>query len=178
MSGQVLETPRLLLRPPRSEDFEGWAALMSDPEAARFIGGVQPRSLAWRGLMAMAGSWTLQGFGMFSVIEKATGRWIGRIGPWRPVDWPGDEVGWGLARASWGRGYALEAASAAMGWAFDALDWPEVIHVIHPANARSAALARRLGSARRGTARLPPPYDAEEMEIWGQDRASWRARAG
>ena len=44
----------------------------------------------------MAGSWALNGFGMFSVIEKASGLWLGRIGPWRPDGWPGNEVGWGL----------------------------------------------------------------------------------
>ena len=50
--------------------------------------------------------------------------------------------------------------------------------MIHPDNARSRALAQRLGSTLRGTARLPPPLDAEEVEIWGQGAAEWRARQG
>jgi RimJ/RimL family protein N-acetyltransferase len=74
-----LETPRLLLRPTRREDFEPWAAFMADPESAHHIGGVQPRPVAWRGFLSMAGAWAIQGFAMFSVIEKATGRWIGHI---------------------------------------------------------------------------------------------------
>ncbi|WP_240358781.1 GNAT family N-acetyltransferase, partial [Myxococcus vastator] len=76
--GPVLETPRLLLRPPLAEDLEGFAALSADPESARFIGGVQPRLMAWRNLYAMAGAWSLQGFAMFSVLEKSTGAWVGR----------------------------------------------------------------------------------------------------
>jgi RimJ/RimL family protein N-acetyltransferase len=175
MSGPVLETPRLILRPPRTEDLEGWIALMSDPESARFIGGVQPPLHAWRGLIAMAGAWTLHGFGMFSVVERATGAWIGRIGPWRPPGWPGDEIGWGLLRSAWGKGYAAEAAAASMDWAFDTLGWTEVIHVIDSANSPSKALAARLGSKLRGMTRLPAPHDGE-YEVWGQDAASWRAR--
>ena len=116
MDGPVLHTARLILRPTRAEDLEGWVALMSDPEAARFIGGVQTRLGACRGLMAMGGCWALQGFGMFSVIERASGRWIGRIGPFHPEGWPGAEIGWGLLREAWGQGHAREAATAAMGW--------------------------------------------------------------
>lgn len=171
----VLETPRLLLRHPHEDDLDGWAGLMADPDSARFIGGVQSRLGAWRGLAATAGSWTLHGFGMFSVIERATGRWIGRVGPWRPEGWPGNEIGWGLVRAAWGQGFAAEAAAATMDWAFDYLGWAEVIHVIHPDNAPSQALAARLGSRRLGEGRLPPPLDIELFEIWGQDAPTWRS---
>jgi len=61
------------------------------------------------------------------VIDKASGEWLGRIGPWFPEDWPGTEVGWGLKRSAWGRGYAVEAATAAMDFAFDRLGWDEAI---------------------------------------------------
>ena len=79
MLGPTLETPRLILRPPREEDLDGFAAMMADEEAARYVGGQQQRSGAWRGMAAMAGSWALRGYGMFSVIEKESGRWIGRV---------------------------------------------------------------------------------------------------
>ena len=110
MLGPTLETSRLLLRPPAFDDFEPWAALLADPEAARFIGGAQGRAAAWRNLALMTGAWALQGFSNFSVIEKASGRWIGRAGPWHPEGWPGPEVGWAFDRSAWGRGYATEAA--------------------------------------------------------------------
>ncbi len=172
--GPTLETPRLILRPPALEDLDGFAALMADPESARFIGGVMPRAVVWRGLCTMAGSWVLQGFAMFSVLEKATGRWVGRIGPWRPEGWPGPEVGWGLLREFWGKGYALEASIASIDWAFDHLGWTEVIHSIAPENTASQQLAQRLGSRLRGPGKLPPPYDTVPMEIWGQSREEWR----
>ena len=49
-----LMTPRLRLRPPEASDFDAWAALMADPESARYIGGVQPRAAAWRGFLVDA----------------------------------------------------------------------------------------------------------------------------
>ena len=84
-----LETERLLLRGIEEKDLDGWATLLGDPESARFIGGAVDRAGAWRAMAAMAGSWQLKGFGMFSVVEKSTGNWIGRLGPWQPEGWPG-----------------------------------------------------------------------------------------
>ena len=118
MIGTTLETERLILRPPVEADLDGWAALHADEDSARFIGGPLERAAAWRAMAAMTGSWWLRGLGMFSVVEKATGRWIGRLGPWQPEGWPGTEVGWGLRREAWGRGFATEGAAAAIDWAF------------------------------------------------------------
>ncbi len=171
----VLETERLTLRPPIEADLDGFAALMADEQSARFIGGVQARSTAWRGMSSMAGSWALKGFGMFSVIERSSGRWIGRIGPWSPEGWPGTEVGWGLIRSAWSQGYAAESAVASIDWAFDTLGWSEVIHTIASENAPSKALAGRLGSTYLRQDRLPAPIDIE-LEVWGQTKAQWRAR--
>lgn len=171
-----LETPRLLLRPPRAADFDGWAAFMADPDTARFVGGAQPRPASWRGFLAVVGAWEVQGFGMFSVIERASGDWVGRLGPWMPEGWPGPEVGWGIARERWGLGYATEGSAAAIGWAFDALGWTEVIHCIDPENHASERVAERLGSRPLRRATLPPPFTDAPVMIWGQSRDEWRAR--
>jgi RimJ/RimL family protein N-acetyltransferase len=173
--GLQLETDRLILRPPRIEDFEPWVEFAADAEATRFLGGPQPRAVVWRTFLTLVGAWQIQGFAMFSVIEKASGRWIGRIGPWKPEGWPGTEVGWSLVRDVWDRGYAREAATASIDWAFTTLGWEEVIHSIHPANAASIRLAERLGSVYRGPGQLPPPYAEEEVGIWAQSRAKWMA---
>jgi RimJ/RimL family protein N-acetyltransferase len=85
----TLQTSRLILRPPVREDFEAFAAFMADERTARYVGGVLPRSLAWRQFAAVAGSWMLNGYSMFTVIEKSTGAWIGRSGPWMSEGWPG-----------------------------------------------------------------------------------------
>lgn len=172
--GPTLETARLLLRPTSWEDFEPWAAFSADEEASRFLGGPQPREAAWRMMCTMAGSWVVRGFGMFSVIEKESGRWVGRLGPWQPEGWPGTEVGWGVAREFWGRGYATEGATAAIDWAFDHLGWTEVIHCIDPGNVNSQAVARRLGSSLLRHAMLPPPI-SESVDVWGQSREQWRS---
>ena len=174
-AGPWLETERLVLRPTRVEDFDAWAAFAAHPESMRFLGGPQPRAVAWRAFASMAGSWALYGFGMFSVIEKATGRWLGRLGPWRPEGWPGNEIGWGMVHDVAGRGFALEGARAAIDWAFDTLGWDEMIHCIDDDNERSIALATRLGSSWLGRTQLPAPL-AVEINVYGQSRAAWRAR--
>ena len=81
-----LETSRLILRVPRLADLDSFAALMADEENARFIGGVAPREVTWRALMTMIGAWHATGVSMFSVFEKVTGRWVGRLGPWQPEE--------------------------------------------------------------------------------------------
>jgi RimJ/RimL family protein N-acetyltransferase len=147
----------------------------ADEPAARFVGGTLPRAAAWRKFLQMPGAWALQGYGMFSVVDKATGEWLGQAGPWQPEGWPGTEVGWGFKRAAWGRGYATEAAIAAIDWAFDTPGWTEVIHSIDPDNEPSNALARRLGAQNRGRGRLPEPYERVAIDIWAQSRDSWEA---
>lgn len=174
--GPTLETERLILRPPVQADIEGWAAFCADPVVMKHLGGPLPRPLAWRNMASLAGYWALQGFGMFSVIEKATGRWIGRLGPIHPDSWPGDEVGWGLAREAWGKGYAYEGAAACMDYAAEVLGWEDIIHTIATENHASQAVARRLGSRLRGPCKLPPPFENDEVEVWGQTREEWRAR--
>jgi RimJ/RimL family protein N-acetyltransferase len=171
----VLETPRLWLRPPLSEDFDAWARFAADPAATRYLGGPVARSVAWRSFLTMAGAWRIQGFAMFSVIEKSSGRWLGRVGPWYPEGWPGTEVGWGIVSDCWRRGYAAEAATAAIDWVFSDLGWREVIHVIDVDNAASRALARKLGSRKRGRGRLPAPHESAVVDIFGQTREEWLA---
>ncbi|MDP3852172.1 GNAT family N-acetyltransferase [Phenylobacterium sp.] len=173
--GPTLETARLILRPPIAEDFDAWAAFVADEEAGRFLGGAQPRPVAWRGMCTMTGAWTVAGFSMFSVVEKASGAWVGRLGPWSPDGWPGTEVGWGIAREHWGKGYAPEGATAAIDWAFDQLGWTEVIHCIDPGNVNSQNVARRLGSTILRHAVLPPPLN-DSVDVWGQTREQWQAR--
>lgn len=171
-----IETDRLILRPPRLEDLDGWTGMMADEPSARFIGGVMPREVCWRNLMSMIGAWHACGFAMFCVFEKATGRWVGRLGPWQPEGWPGPEIGWAIIRDCWGRGYAVEGSAASADWAFETLGWPEMIHSIAPDNVASQRVAEKLGSRNRGPGRLPPPFSDARIDIWGQTRTEWRAR--
>ena len=171
-----LETPRLLLRPPRMEDFDAWATFLEDEVATHYIGGPQPRTTAWRTFMCMCGAWSMTGVAMFSVIEKSTGKWVGRLGPWHPEGWPEAEVGWGISRLHWGKGYATEGATAAVDYAFDVLGWTRVIHCIDPENAGSIGVARRLGSRLLRRVQMPAPYENATIDAWGQTREEWRQR--
>ena len=174
--GPVIQTERLVLRVPRIGDFDAYAAMAQDADNMRFIGGAMPRAVAWRKFLQVPGAWLLQGFAMFAVEERATGRGLGQLGPWQPEGWPGTEVGWGFDRAAQGQGFATEAGVAAVDWAFDHLGWSEVIHSRDPDNLPSQALARRLGSTLRGPGKLPEPFQDEPIEIWAQTRAQWQAR--
>lgn len=173
-----IETERLILRVPALVDLDAWSVMMTDEETAKFIGGAVPREVSWRALMTLIGSWHALGFAMFSVIEKSSGRWVGRLGPWQPEGWPGTEIGWAIARDCWGKGYATEGATAATDWAFDNLGWTEMIHSIAPENIASQQVAKRLGSINRGRGALPAPYENSVIDIWGQSRDQWRARRG
>ncbi len=171
-----LETSRLILRMPERADFDEYASLHADPDAARHIGGVLTRSAAWRKFLQMPGAWWMQGYAMFSVVDKSSGEWLGQCGPWQPEGWPGTEVGWALKRGAWGRGYAQEAAIATIDWAFEHLGWSEVIHSIDPENVASRKLAERLGSRILRQTHLPSPYEHMVVDIWGQSREAWFAR--
>lgn len=172
----VIETERLTLRLPQASDLDGWTTMNADAETMRFIGGVASRAETWRQLCTMRGSWDIKGFAMFSVIERATGAWVGRIGPWMPEGWPGEEVGWGVSPQFAGKGYAYEAAVASMDYAVDVLGWDHVIHTIDPENTRSIALAVRLGSTNGGPTRLPIPFHEARVDAWGQSAEDWRKR--
>jgi RimJ/RimL family protein N-acetyltransferase len=180
--GPTIETPRLILRPPTQADLDGFAAMAQEAETMRFIGGVMPRHGAWRAMATLTGAWSLQGYSMFSVIQKETGRWIGRLGPWYPGGetggWPGAEIGWGLIASAQGKGYAAEGATAAINYAFNELGWDHIIHCIHKDNVPSIRLAARLGSARqRCNVPLPPPFEVL-VDIYGQTKSNWRQRHG
>jgi RimJ/RimL family protein N-acetyltransferase len=182
MLGPTLETARLILRPPIQADFDGFATMASETETMRYIGGVASRDGAWRSMAVLTGAWALLGYSMFSVIEKNAGRWIGRLGPWRPGgergNWPGPEVGWALIASAQGNGYAAEGATAAIDWAFDSLGWDRVIHCIDKANAPSIILATRLGSRRlQENVSLPAPFESVKVDLYGQSRTEWRSRA-
>lgn len=146
-----LETERLVLRQLESGDFESYAQICADPEVMRYLGlgpsmgKPMSRIEAWRSLAMMLGHWQLRGYGMWAVVEKSSGQFVGRVGLHNPEGWPGPEVGWTLGREYWGRGFASEAGQAAMQYAFDALDLRHILSVIHPENRNSIRVAERLG---------------------------------
>ncbi len=132
---------------------------------------------AWRAFVSILGHWSIRGYGFFSVFEKTSGEWVGRVGPWRPEGWPGLECGWSIAPAHWGKGYAGEAAIAATRWIFaeqPALD--RVISLIAPGNHKSQAVARKIGEARSGETFAFSP--SLTLDIWTASRQDWLQQFG
>lgn len=143
----VLETVRLILRAPRRGDHAAWAAFATS-DRARGIGGPLDDALAWRALCNLTGHWVHRGYGMFVYSAKSDpDAPLGMCGPWFPEGWPEQEIGWSVWSAvAEGKGIAFEAAQAALGFARATLGWATAVSYIAPTNARSIALARRLGA--------------------------------
>jgi RimJ/RimL family protein N-acetyltransferase len=170
----VVETERLILRMFREDDFEAYARIFTDPEVTRYLGDGSPldRFGAWRSLAFTLGHWALRGYGLWAVEEKATGRLVGRVGPFYPEGWPDFEVGWVLARDCWGRGYATESARRALAYAFNELGRDHVISLIHPANVASIRVAERIGERLERTSEL----FGRPVLVYRIDRRTWRDR--
>jgi RimJ/RimL family protein N-acetyltransferase len=152
MQAPVLETPRLLLREHRVDDFEPLAAMWADPAVTRHIGG---RSFSgeesWARLLRYAGHWALLGFGYWAIEEKAATGFAGEIGF---AEYKRDlvpsldgtpEIGWALAPRVHGRGFATEAAQAVTEWGDSHLRARRTACIIHPENAVSIRVADRCG---------------------------------
>ena len=144
----MIETERLLLRRVEGGDVDNFVNLYADPEVRRFISTAAAfdREEAMMRVASDDKEWAT-GHRTLMACERASGRFLGRIAV---VDWAqfGEtEVGWVFAPQGRGCGYATEAARAAQEWAFEHLEIPYVIALIRPDNARSIAVAERLGMA-------------------------------
>lgn len=149
---RVLETERLVLRPWQPSDLEPFTAINQDPEVIRYLGPPMDRD-AVAGLIArLSAHRDRHGFGYGAVEEKATGALVGMAGlsvpTWEAHFTPCVEVGWRLARAHWGKGYATEAARAWLEFGFQVLGLEEIVSMTVPDNARSQAVMRRIGMER------------------------------
>jgi RimJ/RimL family protein N-acetyltransferase len=132
-------------------------ALYADPEAMRFIGGVELDAKAVIGRWLER--WKANGFGHFAVERRTDGRLLGRTGiiAWDTRNWhiatiseagkfAQPELGWAFVREHWGNGYATEAASAVRTWARKERELGRLISLIHPDNTASQRVAKRLGA--------------------------------
>jgi len=174
----VLETERLILRPFAIDDFDAFAAMYADPRVAEFVtedGKPLSRFSAWRAFATIVGHWTLRGFGLFAVVERATGTFVGRIGPWQPEGWPDFEIGWTIRSECWGRGYATEAVKRCIENAFTELDRSHISSFIAPENMRSIHVAERVGERLEGETVLPHMPDRKVLQ-YGVSRSDWQRR--
>ncbi len=141
-----IETERLILRGWREEDIAPVAEIMTDPEAAAYIGGAAPVWQPFRTVCSFIGHWQLRGFGFFAVERKAEGDCIGWAGLWRPEGWPDNEIGYALNPKVWRNGYATEAVRACLHFAYETAGWTTAISLIDADNAGSQGVARKMGA--------------------------------
>ncbi|MEJ6500147.1 MAG: GNAT family N-acetyltransferase [Rhodobacterales bacterium] len=158
----TLETDRLILRAPSLDDFEAEAGFFASPRSAG-VGGTQTRDQVWRYLAFHIGHWAFRGYGMFAIVEKSSGIYCGRSGPYFPEGWPEPEIGWTVMQAAEGRGIAFEAATRTRQYAYDTLGWDTAISLIAASNQRSQTLAKRL-DATLESSYVHPQFG--DMQVW------------
>jgi RimJ/RimL family protein N-acetyltransferase len=144
-------TERLQFREYRDDDLDYVTAMFGDPQARRFYPEMDTPE-AFRGWIEWSKrNYRDHGFGLWAIEDLATGEFLGDCGlTYQPVE--GDrllELGYHLLARQRGRGLATEAGTACLVYAFDQLAAPFVCSTVHPDNAPSMAVARRLHTFER-----------------------------
>ena len=150
-----IETERLILRKPKPEDYPAWEAFTLNIRS-RFVRPAPTKGIAWRAFCHVLGHWEMRGWGLFTITVKGDDRGLGTVGPWFPANWPEKELGWTIwDAADEGEGYVTEAARATREHVYRDLGWETAVSYIHLDNARSIAVAERLGCVRDDAADSP-----------------------
>ena len=147
-----IETARLRMRGHRVEDLAVCAEMWADPEVVRHIGG-RPfsREEVWARILRYTGHWSLLNYGYWLIEEKATGAFAGELGFadfQRELESPLvglPELGYAFSSRTNGRGYATEAARAALAWGDAHFDPKRTTCIIHPENLASIRVAEKCG---------------------------------
>jgi RimJ/RimL family protein N-acetyltransferase len=145
----MIETARLVLRPPEAGDFDALHGMWSDADAMRELGPIKTREDSSATIARHDGYRASHGLGFWSTVRRDDGAVIGFCGlkPGAP-DTPADgelEIGWMIARACWGQGYAREAAAASLAWGWANRDAPRIVAITAATNLASRTLMTRLG---------------------------------
>ncbi|HVS12820.1 MAG TPA: GNAT family N-acetyltransferase [Thermoanaerobaculia bacterium] len=183
MSAPEIRTERLLLRGWRTADLAPFAAIHADPEVMEHLGGPRSRVESDALVARLAEHFGRHGFGLWALEEVESGDLAGFVGLSIPTFeapfTPCVEVGWRLARACWGRGYAIEGARAALRFGFERLGLDEIVSFTVPANTRSRRVMERLGMRRDPQRdfehpRLPPGDPLRRHVLYRLARAEWK----
>jgi RimJ/RimL family protein N-acetyltransferase len=152
MTAPTLETARLRLRPWRDEDLEPFAALTADPRVMRYFPATLDRAQSDRLAARIREGLSERMFGFWAIEVPGSADFVGFTGlsvpPFDAHFTPCVEVGWRLSYDHWGKGYASEAAAAALSYGFDSLGLDEIVAFTVPANRRSIAVMQRVGMTR------------------------------
>jgi RimJ/RimL family protein N-acetyltransferase/8-oxo-dGTP pyrophosphatase MutT (NUDIX family) len=182
----TITTPRLILRPWRECDLAPFAAMNADPRVMRHFPKTLTREESDALVARIQNHFIQYGFGNFAIEERATGNFIGFVGlsipSFQSYFTPCVEIGWRIAHDFQRRGYATEAARAALRFGFETLNLDEIVSFTVPANQSSRALMERLGMTRN-------PYEIFEYPVpldhpvslhilYRLNKTQWKAHEG
>jgi RimJ/RimL family protein N-acetyltransferase len=180
-----LQTERLHLRAWRAEDVEPFAAMNADPRVMAYFPSTQSRDASAAAVARWQARMAERGWGLWAAELRRTGEFIGFVGLAEPpLELPCSpcvEIGWRLAFAHWGQGYATEGAKGALGIGFERLGLDEVVSFTAVGNRRSRAVMERLGMTERDPTFAHPsvPADSPVREhcLYRLTRREWLAMA-
>lgn len=181
----MITTGRLDLRPPAADDLPWILAHMNTRAVMRNLGGIRSPVKVAQGLDADVAAFTGGGHRRWTIWLRDENRRIGRCGLFHvmteaaPDGLRGQqEIGWTLAEAFWGKGYAGEAARAVLDFGFDTLGLPVIFAQTSDSNAASTRLMVRLGFVRTPALDyVDPDYPAADnpTTVWCMGREAWEA---
>ncbi len=160
----VLHSKRLRLRPLSAGDFAPMCAIHADPEVMRYLGdgGTRDGAVTWANMTLWLGAYGLGGCGYLAVTDGESGALLGRAGVLDTYDWPEPEIGYTLAQAAWGQGFAAEAAGLVRDWAWRARPGKTLVSYVKVGNAASGNVARKLGAVMTGVI----GFEGKPTERW------------
>ncbi|HEY3948154.1 GNAT family N-acetyltransferase [Phenylobacterium sp.] len=160
--GAMIETPRLLLRRWRDTDWPAFAAMNADPEVMHDLGGPITRAESDGKLDRYAAAFDRDGLSRWVIEDRGSAEFLGYAGLLHRASHPLGahfDLAWRLERTAWGRGYATEAASAALNDAFMRVGLVEAFAYTSRENLRSQAVMARLGLRRDPSRDFTATYD-------------------
>jgi RimJ/RimL family protein N-acetyltransferase len=181
-----LTTSRLVLREWRDADREPFAEVNADPRVAEFLRGTLDRAASDALVDRIRDHWATNGHGLWAVERVDDGAFLGFVGlathAFEAAFMPSVEVGWRLAAAAWGHGYATEAARAALRFGFEDLELAEIVSFTVPANVKSRAVMERLGMTRDAAGdfehpRFPEGHRLRQHVLYRLKREQWARQA-
>lgn len=177
----ILETQRLILRDWQQSDREPFARLNADPEVMQYFPATLSPQESDTLVDRIEEHRQIHNFCFWAAEERSTGAFIGFIGLKVPTFeahfTPTVEVGWRLAKAFWGKGYATEGARKAIRYGFEKIDLPEIVSFTAQINLRSIAVMKRLGMTHNDAddfdhPLLPPGHPLQRHVLYRLERNS------
>ena len=141
----MLETERLILRLLDERDVDAIHQMRSDANVMRFIREPQSREESANWVELVSSRWANEKIGFCAMIERSSEKFIGWCGLWQLKETGEIEVGYAVGKSFWGKGYATEAATRFLDYAFEKLQLEKVVAVTRPENAASRRVMEKIG---------------------------------